>query len=155
MTSVKRRKLSVPGDQKAGGDGRSVLAWHWHLRDALWQRGSKSIKLVGCLEHDSPASSALATSASQVTAFKLSAIDPNDSNPRPGPRASYSGTANCGCGPTTTSTFDHVGRRVEVKGRFEDDPSTAGRRRSGGLGARYRAVAPLLRVSRSTRSACR
>ena len=111
---------------------------------------SKSVKLVGCLEHDTPASSALATSASQVTAFKLSAIDPD---------AFKSATGSAGidtAGPAELrlrsdddfELLDHVGRRVEVKGRFEDDPSTA--RPAGGLAVSAQGVVPwlpLIRVS--------
>ncbi len=121
---------------------------------------SKTIKLVGCLEHDTPASSALATSASQVTAFKLSAIDPNEFK-------SATGSAGIDTpGPAELrlrsdddfKLLDHVGRRVEVKGRFEDDSSTA--RPAGGLAVSAQGVVPwipLLRVSsiNTIDSACR
>ena len=106
---------------------------------------SKSVKLVGCLEHDTPASSALATSASQVTAFKLSAIDPD---------AFKSATGSAGidtAGPAELrlrsdddfELLDHVGTSCGGQGPIRGRPEhgEAGGR-SGGLGARCRAVAP-------------
>ncbi len=111
---------------------------------------SKSVKLVGCLEHDTPASSAMATNASQITAFKLSAIDPNDF------KAATSSAGIDTPGPAELrlrsdddfKLLDHVGRRVEIKGRFEDDPSTT--RPAGGLAISAQGVVPWLPLFRVT-----
>ena len=111
----------------------------------------KSIKLVGCLYHDTPASSALATSASQVTAFKLTAIDA---------AAFHSAASSAGydaSGPAElrlqddgdfTVLLDHVGRRVEVKGHFIEDPSTV--RPANGLAVTAQGIVPWLPVLRVT-----
>jgi hypothetical protein len=111
----------------------------------------QSIKLVGCLYHDSPASSALATNATEVTAFKLTAIDA---------AAFHSATSSAGydaTGPAEmrlqddgdfTVLLDHVGRRVEVKGRFVEDPSTV--RPVNGLAVSAQGIVPWLPVLRVT-----
>ena len=110
---------------------------------------SKSVKLVGCLDHDTPASSALATSASQITAFALTEIDA---------AAFHSVASSAGIdasGPAAlrlqddgdfTKLLDHAGRRVEVKGRFIEDPSTA--RPANGLAVTAQGSVPWLPVLR-------
>ncbi len=83
---------------------------------------SKSIKLVGCLERDTPASSAGATTASAITAFKLTGIDAN----------SFKGAGPGGKDLTAVRLWskeefeliDHVGREVEVEGKFAADAAT-------------------------------
>lgn len=108
----------------------------------------KSVKLVGCLEHDTPASSAAATNAIQVTAFKLSAIDAN---------AFKTATASAGIDATGPAELrlrssddftllDRVGRRVEVTGKFDEDPSTT--RPPKGLAVTAQGVVPWLPVLR-------
>jgi len=111
---------------------------------------SKSIKLVGCLEHDTPASSALATSAMQVTAFRLSAIDANAY------KAATSSVGFDASGPAQLrlraddefNLLDRVGQRVEVTGKFEEDPSTV--RPANGLAVTAQGVVPWLPVLRVT-----
>jgi hypothetical protein len=112
---------------------------------------SHSVKLVGCLEHDTPASSALATSASQITAFALTEIDA---------AAFHSAASSAGIdasGPAAvrlqddgdfTTLLDHVGRRVEVKGRFIEDSSTV--RPAKGLAITAQGTVPWLPVLRVT-----
>lgn len=137
-----------------------ALAFAATLSGGADSKDSKSIKLVGCLEHDTPASSALATTASQVTAFKLSAIDPNEFKSATGSAGiDTSGPAELRLrSDDDFKLLDHVGRRVEIKGRFEDDPSTA--RPAGGLAISAQGVVPwlpLLHVSsvNTVDSACR
>jgi hypothetical protein len=110
---------------------------------------SKSVKLVGCLDHDTPASSALATSAMQVTAFRLSAIDAAAF------RAATSSAGLDASGPAElrlqdsgdfTILLDHVGRRVEVTGKFVEDPSTV--RPANGLAITAQGPVPWLPVLR-------
>jgi len=111
---------------------------------------SKSIKLVGCLEHDTPASSALATSAMQVTAFRLSAIDANAY------KAATSSVGFDASGPAQLrlraddefNLLDRVGQRVEVTGKFEEDTSTV--RPANGLAVTAQGVVPWLPVLRVT-----
>ncbi len=100
------------------------------LRAALPQTSSQTtpptkpqkIKLVGCLEFGGPLSSAAAINASQVTAFTLTGIDPTllksmaasagmDINASPEVRLRKGDEFDL---------LDHVGRRVQVTGKFAD-----------------------------------
>ena len=108
---------------------------------------SPKVKLVGCLEHDTPASSALATSASHVTAFRLSGIDASAF------KAAVESAGLDDSGPAELrlraddefELLDHVGRRVELKGRFWEDPSTV-RPANGGLAVSALGIVPWLPV---------
>lgn len=79
---------------------------------------SKSMKITGCLERDTPASSAGATTASEITAFKLTGIDPN----------TFKGAGPGGKDLTEIRLWskeefeliDDVGHKVEVSGKFAD-----------------------------------
>jgi hypothetical protein len=79
---------------------------------------SKSMKLVGCLERDTPASSAGATTASDITAFKLTGID----------ASAFKGAGPGGKDLTEVRLWskeefeliDHVGKQVAVDGKFAD-----------------------------------
>ena len=77
------------------------------------------IKLVGCLEHDNPASSAAARNASEITAFRLGGVDPNAAK-----SAGALGTDLTAVrlrADDEFELFDRVGRTVEVTGRFVQD----------------------------------
>jgi len=88
--------------------------------------GHSSVKLVGCLERDTPLSSAGATTASEITAFALTSVDADSltkAGLKPGDQAAFRLRSD-----DDFELLDHVGRRVEVTGRLlgQDGGAPAG-----------------------------